>query len=37
VARHAIPKRLNGIGVGHPREFMALLGEAPNVISEGFT
>jgi hypothetical protein len=36
VARRARPECRDDIGVGHPWELMALPGEAPNVISEGF-
>jgi hypothetical protein len=37
MARRAGLECQDGVGVVHPWELMALLREAPNVISEGFT
>jgi hypothetical protein len=36
VARCVGPEYQDEVGVGHPRELMALLREAPIVISKGF-
>jgi hypothetical protein len=34
--RRAELERRDDVGIGHPQELMALLGEAPSVISERF-